>query len=72
MAMAGLKDGVLEKIEKELNPNKDKVIVLCVDWDTAGEEFAGKHKQYKRYPRPEGYEHCKDWNEFLLAFKNSY
>ena len=72
VAMAGLKDGVLEKVEKELNPNQDKEIVLCVDWDTAGEEFAGKHKQYKRYPRPEGYGHCKDWNELLVAFKNSY
>ena len=72
VAMAGLKDGVLEKVEKELNPNKDKEIVLCVDWDAAGEEFAGKHKQYKRYTRPEGYELCKDWNEFLVAFRNSY
>ena len=72
VAMAGLKDGVIERVEKELNADSDKEIVLCVDWDTAGEEFAGKHKQYKRYPRPEGYEHCKDWNEFLVAFKNSY
>ena len=72
VAMAGLKDGVIEKIEKELNPNKDKEIILCVDWDDAGKEFASKHKQYKHYPKTEGYEHCKDWNELLFAFRNSY
>lgn len=72
VAMAGLKDGALEKVEVKLNGNNDKEIVLCVDWDKAGEAFAAKHDQYECYPRPEGYEHCKDWNEILFTFKNSY
>ena len=72
VAMAGLKDGALEKVVEELNPDGGKEIVLCCDWDEAGKNFAAKYPEYKYLQCPDGFVNCKDWNEFLVAFKNSY
>ena len=72
VALAGLKDGALEKAIKDLNTTGEKDIVLCVDWDDAGRKFSKKYPEYKHIQQPAGFESCKDWNEFLIAFKNSY
>lgn len=66
VSMGGLKDSVIKKMSSIYGGS----IVLCVDSDTAGKNFAGKIK--KLYPNileiyPPEY---KDWNEYLQNKKN--
>lgn len=64
IAMGGLKKGTVERIQRDYAP-ENYHYHLCVDWDSAGNEFVLKYPDMQRIKGTVG----KDWNDELKVVK---